>query len=108
MTKKPRPQSNPLNRKDLDCIRSFLSEIRKDVSFSARQFNTNSFWFVREGQPVFLSPEGYKKYRCVKEKILNRFPDNDLSESAIDNALGTAVFESVNIQETEKKIHPSL
>ena len=103
MTTQPRPQSNPLKRKDLDCIRSFLSEIRKEVSFSARQFSTNSFWFVREGKPIFLSPEGYKKYRCVKEKILSRFPGNDLSESAIDNALGTAVFESLNIQENGEK-----
>ena len=58
---------------------------------------------MREGQPISLSPEGHKKYLCVKEKILSRFPGNDLSESAIDNALGTAVFESVNIQENGEK-----
>ena len=103
MAKQPRTQSSPLNKEDLKCIASFLSEIKKDISFSTRQFSINSFRFMREGKFISLSPEGYKKYRCVKERILDRFSGNDLSESAVDHVLGTAVFESVNIQKNGEK-----
>lgn len=103
MARQSQSQSNSLSKKDLKCISSFLSEIKKDVSFSTRQFSKNPFWFMREGKYISLSPEGYKKYRCVKEKILSRFSGKDLSESAVDNVLGTAVFESVNIQENGEK-----
>lgn len=49
MTRQSRIQSNPLKKEDLKCISSFLSEIKKDVSFSARQFGTNPFWFYQKG-----------------------------------------------------------
>lgn len=99
MARQSKSQNTPLSKRDWKSIRSFLSEIKRDVSFSARQLDINSFWFIREGEFISLSPKGYEKYLRVKEKILNKFSKNDLSESAIDNVLETAVFESVNIPE---------
>ena len=103
MARQSQSQSKPLSKQDWKCIRSFLIEIKRDVSFSTRQLDISSFWFMREGKFISLSPEGYKKYRHVLEKILNELSGDDLSESAINDALGTAVFESVNIPENREK-----
>lgn len=47
---------------------------------------------------MFLEPETLAEYRDVRQKLLEKFaPDEDLSESAIDSALRTAVFEVVDI-----------
>ncbi len=47
---------------------------------------------------MFLEPETLAEYRDVRQKLLEKFaPDEDLSESAIDSVLRTAVFEVVDI-----------
>ncbi len=47
---------------------------------------------------MFLEPETLAEYRDVRQKLLKKFaPNEDLSEAAIDLALRTAVFESVDI-----------
>ena len=47
---------------------------------------------------MFLEPETLAEYRNVRQKLLEKFaPDEDLSESAIDSVLRTAVFEVVDI-----------
>lgn len=47
---------------------------------------------------MFLEPETLAEYRDVRQKLLKKFaPNEDLSEAAIDSALRTAVFESVDI-----------
>ena len=47
---------------------------------------------------MFLEPETLAEYRDVRQALLKKVaPDEDLSESAIDSALRTAVFEVVDI-----------
>ena len=53
---------------------------------------------------MFLSPETHGKYLEVCKELLERFAqDEDLSESAIDSALRTAVFEVVDIPKRRDK-----
>ena len=47
-----------------------------------------------------LNSEGREKYQCVLQRILNKFPEEDISESAIGWALKTAIFECVDIPES--------
>lgn len=47
-----------------------------------------------------LNSEGCEKYQCVLQRILNKFPGEDISESAIGWVLKTAIFECVDIPES--------
>lgn len=95
------PKRNLFSPQDLKCIKSFLSNVGNNVSFSPDQSNIYSGWWIIEGKFISLNSEGREKYRCVLEKILKKFPEEDISESAIGWALITAVFECVDIPENE-------
>lgn len=47
-----------------------------------------------------LNSEGHEKYQCVLQKILKKFPEEDISESVIGWALKTAIFECVDVPES--------
>lgn len=101
MVKQSSPKKNLFNPEDLKCIKSFLSNARNNVSFSPDQSNVYSGWWIIKGKFISLNSEGREKYRCVLQKIRNKFPEEDISESAIGRALINAVFECVDIPENK-------
>ncbi len=90
-------QSGSSNNQDLTFVRRFLSDLVNNAS-PYRGVPRSYLWSQRGEGSMFLEPETLAEYREVRQKLLNKFaPDEDLSESAIDSALRTAVFEVVDI-----------
>lgn len=85
----------------MDFIRRFLKDLVESISpsvgipdFSDRPL----FWSKKNEGSLFLSIDTLREFEEVRDKLLSKFaPREDLSESAIDSALRTAVFEVVDI-----------
>ncbi|MCY4604204.1 MAG: HEPN domain-containing protein [Gemmatimonadetes bacterium] len=99
MTKQLRMQSGSSKNQDLTFVRCFLSDLLDNVSpFRVIPNILGSSWWQKDEGLMFLEPETLAEYRDIRQKLLEKFaPDEDLSESAIDSALRTAVFEVVDI-----------
>ncbi len=92
-------KSGSSNNQDLTFVRCFLSDLVEKVSPFRGIPDTVRYWWAQKDEgSMFLEPETLAEYRDVRQKLLEKFaPDEDLSESAIDSALRTAVFEVVDI-----------
>ena len=92
MAEQSPPKRNLLDAEDLKCIKFFLSSVKNNVSFSPDQSNVYGWWVIG-GKFMSLNSEGREKYQCVLQRILKKFPEEDISEAAIGWALKTAIFE---------------
>ena len=92
-------KSGSSNNQDLTFVRCFLSDLVENVSpFRGIPDSARYWWSQKDEGSMFLEPETLAEYRDVRQKLLEKFaPDEDLSESAIDSVLRTAVFEVVDI-----------
>ena len=84
---------------DLTSVRCFLSGLMQNVSpFRVAPDTAYTSWWQEGEGLIFLDPETLGEYRDVRHGLLKLFaPDEDLSKSAIDSALRTAVFQVVDI-----------
>ena len=92
-------KSGSSKNQDLTFVRCFLSDLVENVSpFRGIPDTVRYCWAQKDEGSMFLEPETLAEYRDVRQKLLEKFaPDEDLSESAIDSVLRTAVFEVVDI-----------
>ena len=80
-------------------VRNSLKDILDNIStHPLRLYKFSYFWYQKEEGTLFLKHGGMEKYRNLRNKLLQEFSKKeDLSESALDSALKTAVFECVDI-----------
>ena len=97
MQKQSKPQGGSSGQR-LEFVRCFLRDIANDMSFMVDIPNSLDFWSRQNEGVLQLSPKMSENYRGVCKELQERFAqDEALSESAIDTALRTAVFEVVDI-----------
>ena len=106
VTQRSGPQSVPSNKIDLAFVRDFLSNFVNNVSFGGIP-ERHHFWSRKDEGSLFLPPETREEYLNVRKKLLRiSARDEDLSETAIDLALRTAVFEVVDIPKRRDRALP--
>lgn len=91
-------QSFPKHSK-LRFVRNFLKNISTNISiYSPLSDKHGDFWYRKDEGFLFLKPKEREEYGKVHEKLVKEFcKEEDLSDSAIDSALKTAVFECLDI-----------
>ena len=88
-----------MKKNRLPFVRNFLKDILDNVSTNLLPpYKFSYLWYQKEEGSLFLEHEEIEKYRSVRNKLLQEFSkEEDLSESALDSALKSAVFECVDI-----------
>lgn len=84
---------------ELSFVREFLKNLLDNTStgFSFPSEFSELWYRVNEGS-LILGTEDMKKYKDTRKKLIQKFcKEDDLSESAVDSALKTAVFECLDI-----------
>ena len=95
----------PVKKNRLPFVRNFLKDILDNISTQPlRSDKFGYLWYQKEEGSLSLEHGEMEKYRNVRNKLLQEFSKKeDLSESALDSALKTAVFECVDILKRRDK-----
>lgn len=88
-----------MKKNRLSFVRDFLKDILENISIHSLLPGKSGIpWYRKDEGFIVLRHGEMEKYRSVRNKLLEEFSKKkDLSESALDFALKTAVFECVDI-----------
>ena len=80
-------------------VRNSLKDILDNIStYSLLPDKLDNSWYRKDEGSIVLEDGGMEEYKSVRNKLLQEFSkEEDLSESALDFALKTAIFEFVDI-----------
>ena len=88
-----------MKKNRLPFVRNFLKDILANINIHPlRPYKFSYLWYQKEEGSLFLKHEEIEKFISVRNKLFQEFSKKgDLSKSALDSALKSAVFECVDI-----------